>query len=274
VTALDSKVAIVSGSGRGIGRHIALKLAAEGAAVVVNDLDDGLVKETVGEITAAGGRAVGAPGSVTAPAFADEFVAAAVETFGDLHIIVNNAGYTWDNVVQKTTDEQWDAMLDVHLTAPFRILRAAQRVISAAAKREQAAGTTVCRKIVNVSSIAGLSGNPGQSGYSAGKAGIFGLTKTIAKEWGRYNVTVNAVAFGLIRTRLIQPAGAGASVEIDGREIPVGANPQLLEAATRMIPLGRTGLPEEAAGAVYLLCVPESDYITGQVLVCSGGLPG
>jgi 3-oxoacyl-[acyl-carrier protein] reductase len=274
VAALDSKVAIVSGSGRGIGRHIALKLAAEGAAVVVNDLDDGLVKETVGEIMAAGGRAVGAPGSVTAPAFADEFVAAAVETFGDLHIIVNNAGYTWDNVVQKTTDEQWGAMLDVHLTAPFRILRAAQRVISAAAKREQAAGTTVCRKVVNVSSIAGLSGNPGQSGYSAGKAGIFGLTKTIAKEWGRYNVTVNAVAFGLIRTRLIQPAGTGATVEIDGREIPVGANPQLLEAATRMIPLGRTGLPEEAAGAVYLLCAPESDYITGQVLVCSGGLPG
>ena len=274
MAALDSKVAIVSGSGRGIGRHIALKLAAEGAAVVVNDLDDGLVKKTVGEIMAAGGRAVGAPGSVTAPAFADEFVAAAVETFGDLHIIVNNAGYTWDNVVQKTTDEQWGAMLDVHLTAPFRILRAAQRVISAAAKREQAAGITVCRKVVNVSSIAGLSGNPGQSGYAAGKAGMFGLTKTIAKEWGRYNVTVNAVAFGLIRTRLIQPAGTGATVEIDGREIPVGANPQLLEAAIRMIPLGRTGLPEEAAGAVYLLCTPESDYITGQVLVCSGGLPG
>lgn len=271
---LDGKVAIVSGSGRGIGLRVAAKLASEGAAVVVNDLDQTAVDEAVATITRAGGTATGVVGSVTDPAFADRFVGAAVETFGDLHVVVNNAGYTWDAVVQKTTDEQWDAMLDVHLTAPFRLLRAAQPVLSAASRREREAGTPTSRKVVNISSIAGIGGNPGQAGYSAGKAGIFGLTKTLAKEWGRYDVTVNAVAFGLIGTRLIEPAGAGATVDIDGREIPIGANPQLLQAASQMIPLGRIGTPDEAAGAVYLLCLPESDYITGQVLVCSGGLVG
>nr|WP_254645000.1 SDR family NAD(P)-dependent oxidoreductase [Streptomyces sp. BV286] len=180
--ALDSKVALVTGAGRGIGRGIATKLAAEGAAVVVNDLDDTLVKETVDAITRAGGRAVGAAGSVTDPAFPERLVTHGLDGFGGLHIIVNNAGYTWDNVVQKTTDDQWEAMLDIHLTAPFRLLRAAQPHISAAAKREREQGTPVCRKVVNVSSIAGLSGNPGQAGYSAGKAGILGLTRTIAKD--------------------------------------------------------------------------------------------
>ena len=274
MAALDSKVAIVSGSGRGIGRHIALKLAAEGAAVVVNDLDDGLVKETVGEIMAAGGRAVGAPGSVTAPAFADEFVAAAVETFGDLHIIVNNAGYTWDNVVQKTTDEQWGAMLDVHLTAPFRILRAAQRVISAAAKREQAAGTDGVPQGRQRHIHRWPKRQPGpvrllrrQGRHLRAHQDDRERVGTLQRDRERSRVRPHP--------HPSDPAGGtGATVEIDGREIPVGANPQLLEAATRMIPLGRTGLPEEAAGAVYLLCAPESDYITGQVLVCSGGLPG
>jgi 3-oxoacyl-[acyl-carrier protein] reductase len=269
---LASRVAIISGSGRGIGREIALKLAGAGAAVVVNDLEKALVDETVDTIVAAGGRAVGVTGSVTDPEFARTFVDTAVDSFGGLDIIVNNAGYTWDNVIQKTSDEQWEAMLEVHLTAPFRLLRAAQPMISAAARRDQAAGVTVCRKVVNVSSIAGLSGNPGQAGYSAAKAGLLGLTRTIAKEWARYNVTVNAVAFGLIQTRLIAPAGTGETVDVDGHEIPIGANPRLLESAGQMIPLGRTGTPREAAGAVYLMCLPESDYITGQVLVCSGGL--
>jgi len=168
---LDGKVAVVSGSGCGIGRQIALKLAREGAAVVVNDLDEAPAKDTADEITAAGGRAVAVVGSVTDPDFPEEFVSAATDTFGGLHIIVNNAGYTWDGVVQKTTDEQWNAMLEVHLCAPFRILRAAQPVIAAAAKQERTAGTPVCRKIVNVSSIAGLVGNPGQAGYAAAKAG-------------------------------------------------------------------------------------------------------
>lgn len=270
---LDNKVALVSGSGRGIGAELALKLAREGASVVVNDLDPAAAEEIVGKIKAEGGKAVPCVGSVTDADFASRFVDTAVDTFGGLHIIVNNAGYTWDSVIQKTTDDQWDAILDVHLKAPFRILRAAQPVISAAAKAEIDAGQVVCRKVVNVSSIAGLVGNPGQSNYAAAKAGVVGLTKTVAKEWGRYNVTVNTVAFGLIRTRLTEaPADGSSTIDVQGRTIKVGVNPDLLAAAEQSIPLRRAGDPADGAGAVYLMCIPESDYVTGQTLVCDGGL--
>lgn len=270
---LAGKTAIVSGSGRGIGREIALKLASQGANVVVNDLDAEPAKETVSAIEAAGGRAVPCIGSVTEADFGERFVATAVDTFGGLDIIVNNAGYTWDTVIQKMTDEQWDAILDVHLKAPFRILRAAQPVIAAAVKDAKAAGEPVpCRKVVNISSIAGLGGNAGQANYSAAKAGITGLTKTLAKEWGRYNVTVNTVAFGIIKTRLTEAAAGGdATIDVAGREIKVGVNPDLLSAMEAMVPLGRAGTPAEAAGAVYLLCTPESDYVSAQTLVCGGG---
>jgi 3-oxoacyl-[acyl-carrier protein] reductase len=268
---LDGRVAVITGSGRGIGRRIAERLAAEGARVVVNDLDTECADETVTSIGEMGGRATACPGSVTEDGFAERLINTAVEEFGGLHIIVNNAGYTWDNVIQKTTDEQWDDILDVHLKAPFRILRAAQPVISAAAKSEAETGMPVCRKVVNISSVAGLNGNAGQSNYAAAKAGITGLTKTLAKEWGRYNVTVNTVAFGLIRTRLTEPADGSTTIDIEGRKITVGVNPALLAAAEQLIPLGRAGTPEEAAGAVYLLCSPDSDYVSGQTLVCGGG---
>ncbi|CAM3972831.1 SDR family NAD(P)-dependent oxidoreductase [Tsukamurella ocularis] len=270
---LDDKVAIVTGSGRGIGREIALKLASDGAAVVVNDLDDAPAQETVADIVAAGGRAVACTGSVTDEDFADRFVGTAVSEFGGLDIIVNNAGYTWDSVVQKMTDEQWDAILDVHLKAPFRILRAAQPVIAGAVKAAREAGEPVpCRKVVNISSIAGLGGNAGQANYSAAKAGVTGLTKALAKEWGRYNVTVNTVAFGLIRTRLTEaPADGSSTIDVQGKELKVGVNPDLLAAMERQIPLGRAGTPAEAAGSVYLFCVPESDYVSAQTLVCGGG---
>jgi 3-oxoacyl-[acyl-carrier protein] reductase len=271
---LEGKVAIVSGAGRGIGREIALKLASEGARVVVNDLDAGPAEEVVSEIAAAGGEAVVCAGSVTAPDFAQRFVGAAVEQFGGLDIIVNNAGYTWDNVVQKMTDEQWYAIIDCHLTAPFRILRAAQPVLKALAKADAEADRAGLRKVVNVSSMAGLFGNAGQVNYAAGKAGIVGMTQTLAKEWGRLGVTVNAVAFGLIKTRLTASAAESETVSIEGRDIRVGVNPGLMAAMEQMIPLGRAGTPEEAAGAVYLLCIPESDYISGQTLMCSGGLTG
>ena len=270
---LEGKVALVTGSGRGIGRAVALKLAGEGARVVVNDLDAAPAEQVVQEITAAGGRAVACPGSVTAPDFAERFVGTATSAYQGLDIIVNNAGYTWDNVIQKMTDEQWYAMIDVHLTAPFRILRAAQPVIRALSKAETEAGRRVVRKVVNISSVAGLFGNAGQANYAAGKAGILGMTRTLAKEWGRMNVTVNAVAFGLIHTRLTGAAGE-ATENIDGREIKVGVNPGLLAAMEQMIPLGHGGTPEEAAGAVYLFCIPESDYVSGQTLMCTGGLTG
>jgi 3-oxoacyl-[acyl-carrier protein] reductase len=271
---LEGKVAIVSGSGRGIGREIALKLASDGARIVINDLDAAPAEQTAADIRAAGGEATTCVGSVIDAGFAERFVQTAIDTFGGLDIIVNNAGYTWDNVVQKMSDEQWDAMLAVHLTAPFRILRAASGFIREAAKREAEAGTPVFRKVVNISSVSGVYGNAGQANYAAAKAGVNGLTKALAKEWGRYKVNVNSVAFGLIMTRLTEAAaGTDASIDIAGQQIKVGVNPQILKSIEQTIPLGRGGTPEEAAGAVYLFCIPESNFVSGQVLVCGGGKP-
>ncbi|MCY1195897.1 3-oxoacyl-[acyl-carrier-protein] reductase FabG [compost metagenome] len=271
---LEGKVALVSGSGRGIGREIALKLAREGASVVVNDLDAEPAEETVSLIRKAGGQARACAGSVTDSGFAERFVGTAVDAFGGLDIIVNNAGYTWDNVIQKMTDEQWDAILAVHLSAPFRILRAASGFIREAAKAEAAEGREVFRKVVNISSTSGVMGNAGQANYAAAKAGINGLTRALAKEWGRYKVNVNSVAFGLIKTRLTEAeAGGDATLDIEGRQIKVGVNPQVLKNAESLIPIGRAGTPAEAAGAVYLFCLPESNYVSGQVLVVGGGRP-
>ena len=265
---LDGKVAIVSGSGRGIGRAVALKLAAEGASVVVNDLDEVPAAETVKAIVDAGGKAVVCAGSVTDADFGERFVKTALDRFGGLDIIVNNAGYTWDSVIQKMTDEQFQAIMDVHVTAPFRILRAAAEPIRRFAKAEAAAGREVFRKVVNISSVSGLGGNAGQINYAAGKAAVVGMTKTLAKEWGRYKVNVNCVAFGFIRTRMTQPI---TSDDDAGRK--VGVQPALLEHLEQnAIPLGRLGTPEEAADGVYLFCSPESNYISGQVVTVGGGI--
>ena len=271
---LDGKVALVSGSGRGIGRSIALKLASEGARLVINDVDQEPADETIALIRELGGQAVACVGNVTHTDFAERFVGTAVQEFKGLDIIINNAGYTWDNVIQKMTDEQWYAILDCHLTAPFRILRAAQPVIKALSKAELEAGQRIMRKVVNISSVAGLFGNAGQTNYSTAKAGITGLTMTLAKEWGRLNVNVNCVAFGLIKTRLTYSTADGETARIEGRDIKVGVNPGLMAAMEQMIPLGRAGTPDEAAGSVYLFCQPESDYISGQTLMCTGGLTG
>ncbi|MFG2102153.1 SDR family NAD(P)-dependent oxidoreductase [Micromonospora echinaurantiaca] len=267
---LKDRVAIVTGAGRGIGQAIAVKLASHGARIVVNDLDAEPAAETVALIEKAGGQVAAVVGSVTAPELAAQLVDTAVGDLGGLDIIVNNAGYTWDAVIQKTTDEQWAAILDVHLTAPFRLLRAVQPVLKRLSEAERAAGTVRHRKVVNVSSISGLAGNPGQANYAAAKAGIVGLTKTLAKEWGRYAVNVNAVAYGVIGTRLTDPTGPG-HIAINGRQLTVGINHDIAAGLGRAIPLGRPGTVDEAAGAAYLLCTPEADYITGEVLVCAGG---
>ena len=269
---LDGKVALVSGSGRGIGRCVAEKFASEGARLVINDLDEGPANETLAALQGMGAEAVACIGSVTEADFGERFVGAAMEAFGTPDIIVNNAGYTWDNVVQKMSDEQFDDILNVHMAAPFRILRAAIGPIREAAKAEAAEGREVHRKVVNISSTSGVYGNAGQINYSGTKSGIVGMTRALAKEWGRYKVNVNAVAFGLVHTRLTQALdGDGASIEIEGREIAVGVQRTGLEAAATRIPLGRGGTPEEAAGAIYILCTPEADYISGQLVICDGG---
>jgi 3-oxoacyl-[acyl-carrier protein] reductase len=270
---LKGKVALITGSGRGIGRAVAMKLASEGALIVVNDLDKAPADEVVEAIKSTGSKAVAVMGSVTDADFAERFVNTALDNFGAIDIIVNNAGYIMDSMIGKMSDEQFDAMYQVHLKAPFRILRAASYFITTEAKMEAEEGREVFRKIVNISSVAGTGGNVGQANYAAMKAGVLGLTKTLAKEWGRFKVNVNCVAFGYIETRLTQATDEKVCVKMDsGREVKLGVPPKLIEGFKRMIPFGRAGSPEEAADAVYLMCIPESNYITGQTLICGGGL--
>lgn len=270
---LAGKVALVTGSGRGIGRSAALKLAAEGAAVVVNDLDEGPAAAVVEDINRNGGRAVSCVGNVAAVDFGDRFVKTALETFNGIDIIVCNAGYTLDTVVQKMSDADFQAMLDVHVVAPFRLLRAAAEPIRLLAKKEAAESRENFRKVVLVSSVSGTRGNPGQVNYSAAKAAVTGMTRTMAKEWGRYKVNVNCVAFGYIDTRLTQAFDAGddVSITVEGRKVAAGIPKAVVEAAKAMIPLGRPGTPDEAADSIYLFCCPESNYVSGQVLEVTGG---
>jgi 3-oxoacyl-[acyl-carrier protein] reductase len=269
---LDGKVALVTGAGRGIGAAIARKLADSGAKVVVSELDPDPAAETAAVITTRGGNAVTLVGDVAAADFGERAVSAALEAFGDLDIIVNNAGYIWNSAIQNMTDAQWYAMIDVHATAPFRILRAAQPHFRAAAKREEEAGTPKYRKVVNISSVSGVYGAATQFAYAAAKASLIGATRTLAKEWGRFRVNVNCVAFGYIDTRLTQRfEGQPATIEVKGQQHKVGLDGRMIDALTPTIPLGRAGTAEEAAGAVYLLCIPESNYVSGQVLVCDGG---
>ena len=269
---LEGKTAIVTGSGRGIGKAIARRLVSAGACVMLNDLDEKMLQDSK-ESLPDPERVDVIAGDLTDPQFPARVVEATLSTFKAVDIIVNNAGYSWDNVIQKTSDEQFQAMLDIHLVTPFRMLRAASTHIREAAKQEMASGQRVMRKVVNITSISGTDGNPGQAGYSSGKAGVIGLTKTLAKEWGRYNVNVNAVGFGLIETRLVQPLdGEGASMEMHGHQIRLGVQPTLLESVKSACPLGRLGTPDEAAGAVLFFCSPLSDYVTGEVLICGGGL--
>ncbi|MCI0338426.1 MAG: SDR family oxidoreductase [Acidobacteria bacterium] len=268
---LEGKSAIVTGSGRGIGRAIAVLFAQHGAHVVVNDLDGDVAEGVANSINAVGGVATVCVGSVTAPDFPDRIVKTAVENFGRLDIIVNNAGYTWDGVIQNITDEMWYAMIDVHLTAPFRIIRAAVPYMREVAKQEIAEGMRVHRKIINISSTSGVAGNSGQANYSAGKMGIVGVTKTMAKEWGRFNINVNAVAYGFIETRLTAAKENQQPVHVGENEVQLGIPEHMRQIAMQFIPLGRPGTPEEAAGPVLFLASPLSDYVTGHVLLVTGG---
>jgi 3-oxoacyl-[acyl-carrier protein] reductase len=265
---LDDKVAIVTGSARGIGRATAELLSEQGAKVLINDLDGDAAEQTASEI--AGETAVHA-GDLTKEAAADELVRTAVDAWGKLDIVVNNAGYTIDAPVHKMSDDAFQRMLDIHTIVPFRVLRAAAPHLREPAKQERKQGVEVFRKVVNVSSVSGTMGNAGQANYASGKAGVVGLTKTLAKEWGQFKINVNAVAFGYIETRLTASKNAENVMEIDGERVQLGIPDQLRGMAAMLIPLGRPGTPQEAAGGVFFLCSPWSNYVHGQVLNVTGG---
>jgi 3-oxoacyl-[acyl-carrier protein] reductase len=270
---LEDKVAIITGSGRGIGRAAAELFAQHGARVVVSDIDPAPAEDAAAAICTAGGEAISVPGDVTDRAFPGLIVNTAIEKLGGLDIIVNNAGYTWDAVIHKMTDEQWEAIVAVHLTAPFRIIRAAAPYLRETAKKEKAAiGQARARKIVNVSSTSGTRGNAGQANYSSGKAGVVGLARTMAKEWGQFNIQVNAVAFGRIDTRLTQAKEKDEKIRRGEAEIAIGIPAERLERTTPLIPMGRPGTALEAAGAIFFFASPFSNYVSGQVLEVTGGL--
>jgi len=268
--ALTNRVAVVTGAGRGVGAELAALLAREGASVIVGDIDGDAAEQTVGGVLDCGGAATALVGDVTDPAFPDQLLATALDAFGDLHILVNNAGYIWNASAIHHTDEQWAAMFEVHATAPFRILRAVGAHFRKASRAE---GGAVCRKVVNVSSISAIHGAALQFSYSTAKAAVVGMTRSLAKEWGRYNVTVNCVALGYIATRL-NPTyeGEAPTITVGTRTVNVGLDSDTQARIEQLTPLGRFGTPAEAAGAISLLCRPESDFVSGQVLMAAGGL--
>jgi 3-oxoacyl-[acyl-carrier protein] reductase len=265
---LDEKVAIVTGSARGIGRATAELLAEHGAKVLINDLDGDIAEQSSADIA---GETVAFAGDLTKPGVPDALVQKAIDEWGKIDIVVNNAGYTWDGPIHKMSDDQFQAMIDIHNVVPFRVLRAAAPHLREPAKKERDEGREVFRKVVNISSISGTMGNAGQVNYSSGKSGVVGLTKTLAKEWGQFKINVNAVAFGFVETRLTASKDEGATFTKDGEEIALGIPEQMRAMAAMIIPLGRAATPEEAAGGVFFLCSPWSNYVHGQVLNVTGG---
>lgn len=266
---LDDKVAIVTGSARGIGRATAELLSSQGAKVLINDLDGDVAQQTASEIA---GETVVYSGDLTKEGAADELVKTAVDAWGKVDILVNNAGYTLDGPVHKLDDDTFRKMLEIHNVVPFQTIRAVAPYFREPAKKEREEGIEVFRKIVNVSSTSGMFGNAGQANYASGKAGVVGLTKTVAKEWGQFKVNVNAVAFGFIETRLTAAKDDANVAEIGGEKVQLGIPENLRAMSTMLIPMGRAGTPEEAAGGIFLLCTPWANYVTGQTLNITGGL--
>ncbi len=269
-----NQVVVITGAGRGIGAAAARLFAIHGASVVVNDLDPEPAESVAEDINSAGGTAIAFPGSITGPGFPEQLLQAAVDQFGKINILVNNAGFTWDAMLHKMSDEQWQAIQDVHGNAPFRMIRAAARHMREPAKAEKKAGGPIePRCIINVSSTSGLHGNIGQANYAHAKMGLVGLTKTVAKEWGFLGIRCNTVAFGFIDTRLTRPKEAGDTIRVGDRDVALGIPAQIREMASSSIriPLGRAGTPDEAAGGILLLASPFASYITGHVLEVTGG---
>ncbi|KAK8214447.1 hypothetical protein IWZ01DRAFT_499904 [Phyllosticta capitalensis] len=267
---LAGQVAIITGSGQGIGAEAARLFANEGAKVVVSDIDAKKAEDVAQSIKSNGGSAVAVPGDMLDSKYIDELVKKAAE-FGEgkINIIVNNAGFTWDGVIHKTTDKQWDTIIALHNTAPFKLIRAAApyfRVKDGAP-----------RSIINISSTSGLHGNAGQANYALAKAGVTGLTKTIAKEWGpQFGVRANTIAFGHILTRLTAAKEDGAFVTTpDGQKVALGIpkaqGDSKAKAGFEDIPLRRPGSATEAARAILAVASPLFSYVSGQTISVTGG---
>lgn len=265
---LDGKVAIVTGSARGIGRAAAELLVQHGARVLINDLDGDVAQQTSTEID---GDTIVFAGDLTAPGVPDQLVAKVIDEWGQVDILVNNAGYTIDAPIHKMSDEAFQRMIDIHNVVPFRMCRAVAPHMREPAKKEREEGREVFRKIVNVSSISGTMGNAGQANYSSGKSAVVGMTKTLAKEWGQFKINVNAVAFGYIETRLTASKEESNTMEIGGQTVQLGIPDQLRGMAPMMIPLGRPGSTQDAAGPIFFLCSPWANFVHGQVLNVTGG---
>lgn len=269
---LDGQTAVITGAGRGIGAATAALMAQAGANLVLADLDADPLSQTAARVRDLGGGVATLAGDVTKPEFPDAVLKLSQDAFGGPDILVNNAGFTWDAIFHKMELKQWQAILDVHLTAVFRMMQVVGGAMREAGKRElETTGGAQPRKIINISSISGTDGNPGQANYSAAKAGVIGLTKTVAKEWGRFNVCVNAVAFGWIDTRLTRDKAQNEAVVRDGEKIALGIPQDMLQMAKLLIALGRAGTVEEAAGPILFLASPLANYISGQCLIVDGG---
>jgi 3-oxoacyl-[acyl-carrier protein] reductase len=270
---LDGKVAIITGAARGIGAATASLFARHGSKVVINDLDAEPLEATASGIKDGGGEVIVVPGDVTDPDLPGVLLTTADEAWGGIDILINNAGYSWDGTIHKMSDEQWQAMLDVHLNSVFRMIRAAAPFMRERAKAEMAEGDAVhFRKIVNVSSTTGTRGNFGQANYAAAKAGLIGLTKTMAKEWGRYNIQVNCAAFGFIDTRMTAVKDGSETITVGEIDVPLGIPEQIRTIGTSLIPMGRPGKPVEAAGVLLFFASPLSNFVSGQVLEATGGM--
>ena len=270
----ENQVVVITGSGRGIGAAAARQFASYGAKVVVNDLESEPAERVAADIRANGGDALVIAGDVTAPDFPAHIFTKTTEVYGKLNVLVNNAGYTWDALSHKMTDEQWQALVEIHATTPFRLIRAAAPHLRDPAKKELEAGHPLANRcIINISSTSGLHGNIGQANYAFAKMGIVGLTKTIAKEWGGFGIRCNAVAFGFIDTRLTRAKESGESVEVNGQSVVLGIPEKIRQGLSAgAIPLGRAGTAEEAAAGIVMMASPLASYITGHTLEVTGGM--
>jgi 3-oxoacyl-[acyl-carrier protein] reductase len=263
---LDDRVAVVTGSGRGIGRSVVLTFVREGANVVINDVDREPAEETRAECEKLRkGSAEIHLGSVADPASTDALMKLAADKFGKLDILVNNAGITRDRMSHQMTDEWWNLVIDVNLKGTFNCIRSSARYLRDVAKKEieDLGHPKYCRKIVNFYSTAAIRGNPGQINYTAAKMGNIGITRTVAQEWGRFWVNVNAVAPGFTNTRLTAPKQKGDEL---------GVPEEQRQAMLQRIPMGRFGEPEDIANAVLFFSSKLSDFVTGQEINVSGGM--